>query len=183
MTRKETLDFIFSKPEWKEHFIKCSNNQQKWCGCCDASHRSFDNINRIVTCKKCGNVVKDWYPKSKDDSDLSYSWDENGPVAFSPAVKENIKSVLRNEEEKFLSLIEEKESLLISLKDELTGETLSWLHQTHGIDPDLVEDILCIRLSVEQKNDYKKYYDIHRKTGLKGFRPVVITVNKNETHS
>jgi len=179
MTSDEALKFISSNEEWKSHFIECHNSltSLRFCGCLDTSDRSFDNINRIVTCKKCNKTVKDWYPKLKDGSDLSYSWNENGPVPFSSEVKENIKSVLRKEEERFLSLIEEKEPLLISLKNNLTGETLSWLHQTHGIDPDLVEDILCIKISDEQRNDYKKYYDIHKKTGLAGFTPKVIQIS------
>jgi len=31
------------------------------CSCLDTSCRSFDNVNRIVICKKCGKIVKDWY--------------------------------------------------------------------------------------------------------------------------
>jgi hypothetical protein len=178
MTKEEIITFIFSKPEWKAHFIWCHEKLNPGCGCLDTSHRSFDNVKRVVTCNLCGREVKNWYPKIEQKKpSLQYAWDENGPVPFSPELTEHIKSVLRKEEENFLFLIKEKEPLLLSLKDNLTGETLSWLHHTHGIDPDLVMDILCVKLTEEQMADYEKYYEIHKKTGLRGFKPSVITVS------
>ena len=178
MNKEEALTFIFSKPEWKAHFIQCAKKLEPtfFCGCCHAE-MSFDNINRKVTCAKCNKEVKDWYKElPQEPESLKYAWNENGPVPFTPAVAQNIKDVLRKEEENFEKLIEEKEPLLKSLKDNLNGETLSWLHQTHGLDLDLVEDILSIKLSIEQRDEYKKYYNIHRKTGLAGFTPKIISI-------
>lgn len=158
MKTDEALSFIFSKAEWKEHFIMCHNKLEatRYCCCCNPSNRSFDNIKRIATCLLCNKEVKGWYKNYKKSEGVS------------------IESVIRGEEEKFLYLIREKEPLLLSLKDNLTGETLSWLHQTHGVDPDMVEDILQIKLSADQKIDYRKYYDIHRRTGLAGFKPTIV---------
>lgn len=157
MNKIEMLNFIFSKTEWKNHFIDCSLklNKKEWCHCAGNYQKSFDNENKIATCLHCKLEVKDWYPKNITS-------------------QVNISDVILNEEQKFFKLLEEKEPLLIKLKDNLTGEALSWIHQTHGLDCDMIEDILSIKLSRQQRDEYKKYYDIHRQTGLKGFVPEII---------
>jgi hypothetical protein len=162
MKREDIKNIIFSNPSWKAHFLFCHekhhHKRKEYCNCINHSSISFNNVKRIATCLVCHFEVKNWYPQFK----------QNEPISIS--------EIILSEEEKFLELLNEKEPLLQSLKSNLNGETLSWIHQTHGIDPDLMEDILGIKLTELQKTEYEEYYSVHRLTGKAGFKPKIISI-------
>lgn len=121
MTREEAKRFIYSRPEWKKHFVGCAL-------------RLFPNKRRST----------------------------------------DIEGTIKGEEEKFLDLIKKKEPILLKYKNKLDGKVLSWLHHTHGINPDLVEEILQIKLTEQHKKEYEKAYLCHQETGKLGLKKEVI---------
>ena len=90
----------------------------------------------------------------------------------------NIKEILEKEEESYHNMLKNGRRIIDKYwKDilELTGEDLSWLHQTHGIDCSIVEDYFNKELTDNQFSDYQKSYELHKSTGLKGYKPKTIS--------
>lgn len=87
----------------------------------------------------------------------------------------SIESVIRSEELLFRNTIERGRKFVASLKpDELTGEKLAGLHQTHGISPDVVEFILGRAIPEALHFAYAEAYEAHKATGKAGQKKVVL---------
>ena len=73
--------------------------------------------------------------------------------------------VIRSEEEKALACIKANEARVRKLFPDLaavTGAALARLHHTHGCDPETVQAILGVDLSVSVKEEYAQLWEQHR---------------------
>ncbi len=67
----------------------------------------------------------------------------------------DIEGIIKKEEEKYFDLLFKARKIVLSLKPgELTGKKLCELHDTYGIDPTVVEDILDRDLSSSIHDEY-----------------------------
>lgn len=91
-----------------------------------------------------------------------------------------ISEIIKLEEVKYFDLLN-KNTVLVQTKysdvSKLTGEILSRLHHTHGCDPTMVEDILCIQLPESLHDEYLSNYQRHGQTGRGGLNKPVIKVS------
>lgn len=127
---------------------------------------NFPGIARSSVCVACG--------RSRE----MVRWDDLPPTCQAWKFID-IAGVIKNEEEKFLRLqVGSRELILKKYSDasKLTGEILSMLHHTHGIDPTTVEDVLELNLPAALHEDYLAAYEKHSETGTKGLKREVIKV-------
>lgn len=69
--------------------------------------------------------------------------------------KPEIKETILHEEEKYWKLLERGSKIVVQLKqEELTGAKLCELHDTYGIDPTIVEDVLGKDLPQSVHDEY-----------------------------
>ena len=125
-------------------------------------------------CQMAKLAIKDYIFPTRFDGAAEYcSWLLN----TEGEIKNNVKDILEDEEENFHKSIEKGKKVIDKYWNdisELTGEDLSWLHQTHGVKCYVVEEYFEKKLTDAQFSDYQKVYEIHKSTGLKGYRPKVI---------
>lgn len=113
------------------------------------------------------------FPQRFDASMETVSWLLN----IDGTLKGGIKEVLEKEEKSFHKTMENGHRVIRKYWQniaELTGEDLSWLHETHGIDCSVVEDYFNQELTDAQFSDYQKCYELHKTTGGRGYKPKVI---------
>jgi hypothetical protein len=109
-------------------------------------------------------------------------WEENVPIECQqrPAwADESIESVIAREEQMFARVLDRAKALAATIDlSTLTGEELSRLHHTHGVDPSMLEVALMEagRGSIPQRlhDEYQVAYAEHRKTGGRGLVKEII---------
>ena len=92
---------------------------------------------------------------------------------------EGIKDIILSEELLYQKCLEKGEKICKKnwpKISEISGEDLSYLHQTHGIDLETVEGIYDESLTKQQKIDYELVYNEHKKTGKEGLKREVIKI-------
>ena len=82
---------------------------------------------------------------SRTLGDLPTSLFEHTLAQFGqPADSEQVRDVVRSEEQRFAGLLSRGRKVLAQFESgrPLTADDLQYLHQTHGLPPDLVTDLL-----------------------------------------
>lgn len=105
-------------------------------GSIDAAHRhAFRGLDRGAVCMLCG--------RSREQ----VRWDDlPAPCQFNP----NIEATIRAEEERAFDLAASASDLVpkIIAKRGMSGDTLAFLHHTHGLDPETVAAIVTVPVSL-----------------------------------
>ncbi len=89
----------------------------------------------------------------------------------------DIAALIQREEQAFERMVERGRSLLAGENPlTITGETLSFIHQTHGIDPSVVESIIGL-IPESTHLAYSEAYEKHRATGAAGRKKTVVVAS------
>lgn len=97
------------------------------------------------------------------------------PVCEKWVSPQDIEQAIRDEEALFQKTIARARKIAGGIpRSDLTGKSLAYLHQTHGIGPDVVEFILGDPLPGHLMESYALEYESHKATGLKGQKKTVL---------
>lgn len=131
----------------------------------------FSGSWRDAPCRWCGQTREgvrwDWYG-SPPECEARPKWAD-----------ESIESVIDREEKLFEKVLDRAKKLASEINvDALTGEELSRLHHTHGVDPSMLEVALIeVGRSLPERlhDDYQSAYAEHRETGKRGLvREIIV---------
>lgn len=133
---------------------------------------------RMAACQWCGRTRQQ--VRYGDDYQLLY--DGDAPVTPPYCTKRpewadlSIEQVISKEVKRFAALMERAAPLIEreQRKGPLTGERLAYIHQTHGISPDVVSDITLLVFDAGIMAEYEAAYDQHRDTGKAGLKRAVL---------